>query len=177
MPESIHKRKERVRPPRVHITYETHRGDATVVKELPFVLGVLSDLSGNPEPGSLDPLKDRNFVEIDRDNFDTVLGKMKPRLAFRVNNKLSDGDDELSVELNFSKLADFSPEAVAKQVEPLKKLLDARGKLKDLQSRMEGNDALENALNELGGDAEFRGKVESLVPGSGSGDDTPSEEN
>ena len=96
--ESVFKKKERVRPPRVHITYEVETGGAMVMKELPFVMGIMSDLSGNPKE-ALPKLKDRKFVEIDRDNFDDVLSSMKPRLAFRVDNKLQDDGSELSVEL------------------------------------------------------------------------------
>ncbi len=131
MPESVFEKKKRVRPPRVHITYDVELGGATVVKELPFVVGVVSDLSGNPEK-SLGKLKDRKFVEIDRDNFDDVLKSMKPRLAFRVDNKLQDDGSEMSVELNFQKLADFNPENVVKQVQPLNDLLEVRNKLKDV---------------------------------------------
>ena len=114
MPESVFSKKKRVRPPRVHITYEVELGGAQVVKELPFVVGVLSDLSGQPAE-SLAKLKDRKFVEIDRDNFDDVLKSTKPRLALRVPNTLKDDGSELSVELNFQKLSDFGPEAIVDQ--------------------------------------------------------------
>lgn len=160
--ESVFKKKERVRPPRVHITYEVETGDATKLKELPFVMGVMSDLSGNPKE-SLPRLKERKFVEIDRDNFDDVLASMKPRLAFRVDNKLQDDGSELSVELEFDKLADFSPEAVARQVGPLNDLLEIRGKLKDLLSRTEGNDRLEEMLNALIENADAREKLGSTL--------------
>jgi type VI secretion system protein ImpB len=145
MPESVFDKKKRIRPPRVNITYEVERGGAMVMKELPFVVGVISDLSGNPKE-SLGKLKERKFVEIDRDNFDEVLKSMTPRVQMRVDNTLT-GEGELSVDLSFNKLADFEPEAIVNQVEPLKKLLEVRGKLKDLQSRAEGNDRLEEMLN------------------------------
>jgi len=145
MPESVFDKKKRIRPPRVNITYEVELGGAMVMKELPFVVGVVSDLSGNPKE-SLGKLKDRKFVEIDRDNFDDVLSSMKPRLQMRVDNTLT-GEGELSVELEFAKLADFEPESIVNQVEPLRQLLEVRGKLKDLQSRAEGNDRLEEMLN------------------------------
>ena len=120
--ESAQKKKERVRPPRVHITYEVETGGATKMKELPFVMGVLADLSGSPsEP--LAKLGDRKFTEIDRDNFDSVLRGMKPRVAMKVANKLQDDGTDLSVEVNFSKLDDFRPENVAKQVKPMADLL------------------------------------------------------
>jgi type VI secretion system protein ImpB len=145
MSESVFEKKKRIRPPRVNITYDVEIGGAMVMKELPFVVGVISDLSGNPEK-SLGKLKDRKFVEIDRDNFDEVLKSMSPRVQMRVENTLT-GEGELSVELNFEKLSDFEPEAIVDQVEPLRKLLDVRGKLKDLQSRAEGNDRLEELLD------------------------------
>jgi type VI secretion system protein ImpB len=148
MSESVFEKKKRVRPPRVNITYEVEIGGAQVMKELPFVVGVVSDLSGQPKE-SLGRLKDRKFVEIDRDNFDDVLKSMKPRVALKVDNTLKGDGSELSVELNFEKLSDFSPEEIVRQVEPLRKLLEVRGQLKDLQSRTEGNDRLEEMLNEI----------------------------
>ncbi len=146
MAESVYEKKKRVRPPRVNITYEVELGGAQVVKELPFVVGVISDLSGQPKEAP-EKLKDRKFVELDRDNFDDVLKSMKPRVALRVDNTLKGDGSELSVELEFEKLSDFSPEAIVDQVDPLKKLLDVRGQLKDLQSRTEGNDRLEEMLD------------------------------
>ncbi len=173
MPESVFSKKKRVRPPRVHITYEVEIGGAQVVKELPFVVGVLSDLSGQPaEP--LAKLKDRKFVEIDRDNFDAVLKSTKPRLALRVPNTLKDDGSELSVELNFEKLSDFGPEAIVDQVEPLRKLLEVRGQLKDLQSRTEGNDRLEEMLNAVIDNDAVRDKLKDVTgagaPGAGDGE-------
>jgi len=143
--ESIFKKKERIRPPRVHITYEVETGGAIELKELPFVAGVLADLSGQPKE-QLPRLKERKFVEIDRDNFDDVLKSMKPRLAFKVDNRLKDDGSQLALELEFQKLADFTPDEVAKQVQPMRDLLEVRSKLKDLLSRTEGNDRLEEIL-------------------------------
>lgn len=178
MPESVFDKKKRVRPPRVNITYEVELGGAMVMKELPFVVGVLSDLSGNPEK-SLGKLKDRKFVEIDRDNFDEVLKSMTPRVQMRVPNTLT-GDGELSVELNFEKLADFEPESIVNQVDPLKKLLDIRGKLKDLQSRAEGNDRLEELLDAVIDNQNLRDKLGSATGAAagdaGGGDEAASEE-
>ena len=172
--ESVFKKKERVRPPRVHITYEVETGGAIVMKELPFVLGIMSDLSGNPKE-ALPKLKERKFTEIDRDNFDDVLKSMKPRLAFRVDNKLQNDGSELSVELNFQKLADFSPENVAKQVQPLNDLLEIRNKLKDLLSRTEGNDRLEELLNSIIENEGVRQKLGSTLGGGAAGGETPKE--
>jgi type VI secretion system protein ImpB len=160
--ESVHKKKERIRPPRVHISYEVELNGAQVMKELPFVVGVLADLSGNPK----DPpakLKDRKFVDIDRDNFDDILRSMKPRLAYKVANKLEDDDSELSVELNFEKLADFRPENVAKQVEPMADLLEIRNQLKALLSKTEGNDRLEEYLNAIMENAAVRDKLKDTL--------------
>jgi type VI secretion system protein ImpB len=173
MPESVFDKKKRIRPPRVNITYEVELGGAMVMKELPFVVGVLSDLSGHPKE-SLGKLKDRKFVEIDRDNFDDVLKSMKPRLQMRVDNTLT-GEGELSVELEFQKLADFEPESIVNQVEPLRQLLEIRGKLKDLQSRAEGNDRLEELLNAVIENEAIRGKLKD-VTGVGGGDGTGGDE-
>ncbi|MCA9752825.1 MAG: type VI secretion system contractile sheath small subunit [Gemmatimonadetes bacterium] len=160
--ESVHKKKERVRPPRVHISYEVELNGAQVMKELPFVVGVMADLAGNPK----DPpakLKDRKFVDIDRDNFDDILRSMKPRLAYKVDNKLQDDGSELSVELNFKKLADFRPENVANQVEPLKDLMEIRRQLKALLSKTEGNDRLEEYLNAILADSAVREKLKGTL--------------
>ena len=140
---------DRVRPPRVQITYDVEIGDAIETKEIPFVLGVIGDYAGQPkEP--LPKLKERKFVQIDRDNFDDVLKGMAPRLAMRVPNKLKDGDDSLlSVELNFERLEDFAPQNVVRQIEPLDKLLEARQKLSDLRNKMVGNDKLNDLLDEI----------------------------
>jgi type VI secretion system protein ImpB len=167
MPESVFDKKKRIRPPRVNITYEVELGGAMVMKELPFVVGIVSDLSGNPKK-SLGRLKDRKFVEIDRDNFDDVLGSMSPRVQMRVENTLT-GEGELSVELEFNKLSDFEPESIVNQVAPLKKLLEVRGKLKDLQSRAEGNDRLEEMLNAVIENDSIRDK---LKDATGAGEST-----
>jgi type VI secretion system protein ImpB len=146
--ESVQHKLDRVRPPRVHITYDVEVGGAIENKELPFVLGVLGDFSGMPEE-QLPRVRDRKFVEVDRDNFDQVLAAMKPRLAYRVDNKLTDDGSKMGVELRFKSLDDFSPDNVVQQVEPLRKLVEARKKLSDLLSKMDGNDKLEKILNEI----------------------------
>lgn len=166
--ESVHKKKERVRPPRVHISYEVDLNGAQVMKELPFVVGVMADLSGQPKT-PLEKLKDRKFVEIDRDNFDGVLKSMKPRLAMKVENKLQNDGSELSVELNFEKLNDFRPEAVAKQVKPLADLIEIRNQLRDLLGRTEGNDRLEELLGEIIENQDVRDKLKSALKSEGSG--------
>ena len=146
--ESHQHKLDRVRPPRVHITYDVEIGDAIEMKELPFVVGVLGDFSGKPDK-PLPKVKDRKFVEIDRDNFDQVLAGMKPRLAYRVDNKLSKDDSKLNVELRFNKVEDFEPDNVVQQIEPLRKLVEARRRLSDLLSKMDGNDKLEELLQEV----------------------------
>jgi len=146
--ESLQHTLDRVRAPRVQITYDVEVGDAIQMKEIPFVVGVLGDLSGNPDE-PLPKLKDRKFVEIDRDNFNTVLAGMKPRLAYKVDNKLTDDDSKIGVELRFKSLEDFHPERVAEQITPIRKLVEARKKLSDLLSKLDGNDKLEELLKEV----------------------------
>ena len=146
--ESTQQKLSRVRPPRVHITYDVEVGDAIQLKEIPFVVGVLANLSGKPDE-ALPPVRDRKFVEIDRDNFDAVLKGMKPRIVYRVDNKLGDDDSKLGVELRFNSMDDFAPEQVANQVEPLRKLAEARKKLSDLMAKMDGNDRLVQLMDEI----------------------------
>lgn len=146
--ESVQQKIARIRPPRVQISYEVETGGAIEMKELPFIVGVLGDYVGKPEE-ALPPLKNRKFVEIDRDNFDQVLAGMKPRLAYTVDNKLQDDGSKVGVELKFNKLEDFEPDNVVQQVEPLRKLVEARKKLVDLMSKMDGNEKLEEALNDI----------------------------
>ena len=146
--ESTQHKIDRVRSPRVHITYDVEVGDTLEMKEIPFVVGVLADLSGKPDE-PLPRLKDRKFVEIDRDNFNNVLSAMKPRAAFKVDNRLSGDDTRLAVDLRFKSLDDFHPERVANQVEPLRKLVEARGRLSDLLNKLDGNDKLDELLQQV----------------------------
>jgi type VI secretion system protein ImpB len=146
---SIQKKLDRVRKPRVHIKYEVETGGAMVEKELPFVMGVMGDFSGQPtEP--LKPLKDRKFVQIDRDNFNEVMAKHNAGLNLRVENKLAADGSEMAVNLKFSKIEDFEPGAVADQVEPLRKLLHSRNQLRDLAAQLDRSpEELENALESI----------------------------
>lgn len=145
--DSVQQRLERVRPPRVQLTYDVEIGDASERKELPFVMGVMGDFTGQPDPDKPQArLKDRKFVNVDLDNFDEVLSGMAPRASYRVKNKLSESGGEFAVNLEFKKLDDFKPESVVQQVEPLRKLLDARTKLSDLRNKLAGNERLEDAL-------------------------------
>src|SRR5215469_10079906 len=145
----------RVRPPRVHITYDVEVGGAIEMKELPFVMGVLGDFTGQPEE-PLPKLKDRKFVEINPDNFDSVLAAMKPHLSYSVENKLSEDPNapNLKVDLKFKSMDDFDPENVAKQVKPLKDLLDLRTRLADLRGTLQGNDKLDELLLEAVGNTD-----------------------
>jgi type VI secretion system protein ImpB len=146
--ESTQKKLERVRKPRVHITYDVEIGDATVKKELPFVVGVLGDFSGNPT-SPLKPLKDRKFIQIDRDNFNDIMARMTPGANMKVANTLKGDGSELSVNLKFNSIEDFEPAQVAKQVEPLRKLLETRDKLRDLLTKVDRSDDLENLLEQV----------------------------
>lgn len=144
----MQKRLQKVRPPRVQLTYDVEKGDAIEQKELPFVVGVVADLSGQSEVQQ-PKLRDRKFVNIDRDNFDDVMAAVEPRAAFQVQNTLTEEGGKFGVDLKFRSLEDFNPEAVVSQVEPLRQLLEARSKLADLRNKMAGNDKLEDLLSEV----------------------------
>jgi type VI secretion system protein ImpB len=146
--ESLQHKLDRVRRPRVQITYDVETNGAMEKKELPFVVGVMADLSAQPKE-ALQPLKNRKFVAIDRDNFNDVLAKATPRLALKVPNRLTDEDTKLAVELNFKNMDDFDPAKVAGQIAPLKELLEMRQRLTQLLSKMEGNDRLESLLADV----------------------------
>ena len=146
--ESVQKRLQKVRPPRVQMTYDVELGGETANKELPFVMGVVGDFGGSSEIEQK-RLKDRSFVGIDRDNFDEVMKGVEPRAAFQVPNTLSDEGGRFAVDLKFTSLEDFRPESVVQQVEPLRKLLEARTKLADLRNKLAGNDKLEDILNDV----------------------------
>ena len=148
--DSVQKRLQKVRPPRVQLTYDVEIGDAIEKKELPFVVGVLGDFSGQPDPDKpLPKLKDRKFVNVDLDNIDEVMKGMAPKASYRVKNKLSPEGGEFGVNLAFEKVDDFRPESVVQQVEPLRRLLEARSKLSDLRNKLAGNDKLEDLLGEV----------------------------
>ena len=168
--ESTQQQLGRVRPPRVNITYDVETGGAIETKELPFVMGVLGDFSGQPtEP--LPKLKERKFVEVTPDNFDDVLASMKPHLAFKVENKLSEDSNagQLGVDLHFKSMDDFSPDRVAEQVPALKKLLELRTQLADLRGSLQGNDKLDEILQATLADAEKMAKLKQELGTEGSG--------
>ncbi len=146
--ESIHQKLARVRKPHVHITYEVETEGAVEQKELPFVVGVLGDFSGNPTQ-PLKPLADRKFISIDRDNFNDIMTRMTPGLNFRAENTLKGDGSEMAVQLAFKSIEDFEPGRVVEQVEPLRKLLETRNKLRDLLSTVDRSDKLEEQLEEI----------------------------
>ena len=158
--ESTQHKLDRVRPPRVQITYDVETGGAIEMKELPFVMGIMADLSGNPEQ-PLPSLKDpkRKFVDIDRDNFDSVMKGMAPRLAYKVDSKLTNDESKIGVELKFSGIDDFGPEQVANQVEPLRKLVEIRKQLSALLAKADGNDKLAEKLQDIIKDTELQQKI------------------
>ena len=145
---SVHDKLKRVRKPRVHITYEVETEGAAVLKELPFIVGVMGDFSGDPT-SPLAPLKDRKFIQIDRDNFNDVMARMTPGASMKVENTLADDGSEMAVDLKFNSISDFEPGAVVQQVEPLRKLQETRDKLRDLMSKVDRSEDLENLLENV----------------------------
>jgi type VI secretion system protein ImpB len=145
---SVQKKLQKIRPPRVQMTYDVEIGDAIENKELPLVVGVVGDFGGNSEVPQK-RLKERSFVGVDRDNFDEVMKGVEPRATYRVNNELTGEGGQFAVDLTFRSMDDFRPESVVNQVEPLKKLLEARTKLADLRNKLAGNDKLEDLLNDV----------------------------
>jgi type VI secretion system protein ImpB len=139
---------DRVRKPRVHITYDVEIGDAVVKKELPFVMGVMGDFSGNPTK-TPDPLTKRKFVEIDRDNFNDVMKKISPELNIRVQNTLQGDDSEMGVQLKFESMDDFDPAKIVEQVPALKTLLDSRDQLRDMLTQMDTSEDLESLMEQV----------------------------
>jgi type VI secretion system protein ImpB len=158
----------------VHITYDVEVGDAIEIKELPFVMGVLGDFTGQPEQ-PLPRLRDRKFVEVNPDNFDSVLEGMKPHLKFAVENKLSEDSDapKLGVDLKFRSMEDFEPANVAKQIKPLRELLDLRTKLSDLRGSLQGNEKLEELLMDAVSDKDKLGKLKAEVGPTDGGSAAP----
>jgi type VI secretion system protein ImpB len=169
MPESTQHKLDRIRPPRVQITYDVEIGGAIQKKELPLVMGILADLSGKPEE-ALPKLKDRKFVEIDRDNFNDILKSITPRVVCSVDNKLSKDGGKISVELKFQHIDDFLPLDTSRtieeedkqkrfgglvpQIDSLSKLFEARQRLNDLLAKLDGNDTLDNMLQNVVGNAD-----------------------
>ncbi|MBM3600113.1 MAG: type VI secretion system contractile sheath small subunit [Alphaproteobacteria bacterium] len=172
MTESTQHKLDRVRPPRVQITYDVEIGNAIEKKELPFIVGIMADLSGKPEK-ALPKVKDRKFVEIDRDNFNDVLAAIRPRLAFQVNNALAGDGSKLNCELKFSNMEDFDAVNVLKQIEPMRKLYEARQKLSDLLTKLDGNDELDQLLSGVIASTDNQKKLKDDL---GAGADKPAED-
>lgn len=172
MADSIHDKLGRVRPPRVHITYKVETGGAIEEKEIPFVVGVLADLSGKPEE-PLPRLRERKFIDLDGDTFDAVLRGIQPRLAYSVDNKLADDDTKMSVELRFNSIEDFEPEQVARQIEPLRKLIEVRQRLKALLAKTDGKDRTRELLQDIIGNMQERTSQEASLETAGDTGATP----
>ena len=172
---SIHDKLKRVRKPRVHITYEVETEGAAVVKELPFVVGVLGDFSGDPT-SPLAPMKDRKFIQIDRDNFNDVMARMTPGASMKVENTLAGDGSEMAVDLKFSSMDDFEPGRVVQQVEPLRKLQETRDKLRDLMSKVDRSADLENLLENVLQNEEQLGELSNQLGVDASGGDEGGEE-
>lgn len=167
MSDSIHDKLNRVRKPRVQISYEVETNGATEKKDLPFVMGVMGDYSGDNAENKKS-IKERSFVNIDRDNFDQALGKVNPKLNFKVENTMTGDGSEMAVNLDFQQMDDFSPEAIVDQIEPLKKLLDTRNKLRDIMSKVDRSEELEGLLEQVLQDS---GNIEKLSSELGLGAD------
>jgi type VI secretion system protein ImpB len=167
----------RNRPPRVQIEYDVQIGDAMETVNLPFVMGVLADLSGkSAEP--LQPLEKRQFFDIDAFSFNERMKAMKPRVAFRVPNTIS-GEGELNVDITFENIEDFAPDAVARKLEPLRQLLEARSQLSNLMSWMEGRTQAEEEITKLLADPALREALAAqrkpTDKGEEEGEDTPNQ--
>ena len=164
--ESQQKKLSRVRKPRVHITYDVETNGAMVKKELPFVVGVLGDFSGNPTQ-PLKNFKDRKFVQIDRDNFNDVMARMTPGLNLRVENTLKGDGSEMGLQLQFNSMDDFEPARIIEQVEPLKKLMETRQKLTELLGKVDLADDFEKKLEDILKDPEQVKKLKAALGNSG----------
>lgn len=148
MSDSIHDKLKKVRKPRVHITYDVETDGNVVEKEIPFVMGVMGDYSGD-NTDDKKPLKERKFSQIDRDNFNDVMRKIKPTLNMKVDNTLENDDSEMAVSLDFNSMEDFEPHRIVEKVEPLQKLMETRNKLRDLLTKADRSEELENVLEEI----------------------------
>lgn len=174
MAESVQQKLKRVRPPRVKITYDVEIGNAIQKKELPFVGAMIADLAGKSIK-TLPKFKERKFVEIDRDNLNDVMKSISPSVAFNVPNQLSGGEGDLNVALKFQSLDDFEPAQVIQQIEPLRKLFEARKRLNDLMAKLDGNDELDQLLSDIVEDTDQKEKLEAELKqsnGSAPSDDS-----
>ncbi|MBH9392853.1 type VI secretion system contractile sheath small subunit [Pseudomonas aeruginosa] len=176
MAESTQHKLDRVRPPRVQITYDVEIGNAIEKKELPLVVGILADLSGKPDTPPA-KLVERRFVDIDRDNFNEILSSISPRATLQVDNTISGDDSKLNVELRFNHIEDFDPVNLVKQVVPLRRLFEARQRLRDLLTKLDGNDDLDQLLQDVGANTEGLQEIKAARPeaeAAPAGDSEPS---
>ncbi|MBO8399822.1 type VI secretion system contractile sheath small subunit, partial [Pseudomonas aeruginosa] len=163
MAESTQHKLDRVRPPRVQITYDVEIGNAIEKKELPLVVGILADLSGKPDTPPA-KLVERRFVDIDRDNFNEILSSISPRATLQVDNTISGDDSKLNVELRFNHIEDFDPVNLVKQVVPLRRLFEARQRLRDLLTKLDGNDDLDQLLQDVVANTEGLQEIKAARP-------------
>ncbi|HBO1217795.1 TPA: type VI secretion system contractile sheath small subunit [Pseudomonas aeruginosa] len=163
MAESTQHKLDRVRPPRVQITYDVEIGNAIEKKELPLVVGILADLSGKPDTPPA-KLVERRFVDIDRDNFNEILSSISPRATLQVDNTISGDDSKLNVELRFNHIEDFDPVKLVKQVVPLRRLFEARQRLRDLLTKLDGNDDLDQLLQDVVANTEGLQEIKAARP-------------
>lgn len=163
MAESTQHKLDRVRPPRVQITYDVEIGNAIEKKELPLVVGILADLSGKPDTPPA-KLVERRFVDIDRDNFNEILSSISPRATLQVDNTISGDDSKLNIELRFNHIEDFDPVNLVKQVVPLRRLFEARQRLRDLLTKLDGNDDLDQLLQDVVANTEGLQEIKAARP-------------
>lgn len=135
---------DKVRPPRVQITYDVEIGDAQSVKEIPLVIGVMGDFTNTTQV-----LRERKFLNIDKDNFNEIMASMKPEAEFHVDSVLPEQEGMLSISMIFENMDDFSPDHIAQQIEPLRKLVELREQLIDLRNRTASNELLKEELSKI----------------------------
>ncbi len=158
MSDSTQQKLGKVRPPRVQLTYDVETGGATEQRSLDFVMGVVADLCPSG-PTAEKPLKERKFVEVDKEDLSKVMSSLKPTLKLAVENKLAGDGSSMGLNLTFKQMKDFSPEGVAENVPVLAKLMETRRKLNDLLAKLEGNDNLNDLLSEVVLNTEVREKA------------------
>lgn len=166
----------RVRRPRIHITYDVEIGDAQQTRELPFVVGVLADFSGDSsEPKK--PLAERKLIQVDGSNFDEVMAKIAPAVNCRVKNTMADDDSEIPVQLRFNSMSDFEPASIVQQVEPLRKLYETRNRLRDLISKLDRSEELGDVLAKcLTDESQMQELSSSLGDAGNAGEEATSDE-
>lgn len=159
MADSVHDKLKRVRKPRVHITYDVETEGAQVVKELPFVVGVMGDFSGDSEVAKKS-LKERKFVDLKKDKFDQVMARVEPGVKMKVENTIEKNGKEFQVNLKFRSMDDFEPEKIVEQVEPLRRLMETRNRLRDLMAKADGSEQLESLLEKILADQTTLGSLQ-----------------